>query len=189
VRPSCLCRVWGNWGKERNGHRKANRQNLPRLWPFSYLGRAACRFTFLAEAEDNPQPALASPCGAFRCGATLVCPFGRPALLLRGKDEGGRIKDEPDGLEFILPPSSFPWSGRAPPSPYPREDRGHPATVPTPLGRCRASPRTPETRQDGREYSPAAPPHRPAGEGTQQYTKWSACHEKSLYHRASREDL
>jgi hypothetical protein len=41
-----------------------------------------CRFTFVAEAEDNPPPPLASPRAAVRCDATLVCPFGRPACRL-----------------------------------------------------------------------------------------------------------
>ncbi len=58
-RPPCVRRVWGNAGKGRDGHKKANRQNLPRLWPFSYLGRIACRFTSVAEAEDNPPTPLA----------------------------------------------------------------------------------------------------------------------------------
>lgn len=73
----------GNWGKERKGHKKANRQNLPRLWPFSYLGRTACRFSSVAEAEDNPPPPHASPpaCGPVRRDACLS--LGRPALSRR----------------------------------------------------------------------------------------------------------
>jgi hypothetical protein len=34
----CLRRAPGNPGKMRDKHRRVNPQNLPRLWPFSYLG-------------------------------------------------------------------------------------------------------------------------------------------------------
>jgi hypothetical protein len=77
VRPLCVRRGWGNCGKGRNGHRKANRQNLPRLWPFSYLGRAACRLTSVTEAEDKPAPS-GSPalcgCRPSAVGYRPACP-------------------------------------------------------------------------------------------------------------------
>src|SRR5262245_37184828 len=41
-------------GKAKDRHRKANRQNLPKLWAFSHLGGATCRFTQVTVVHDRP---------------------------------------------------------------------------------------------------------------------------------------
>ena len=69
-----------------------------------------------------------------------------------------------------------------------REQGGHPAAAPTLRAGERVSP-DPGDAPGRAGTLPGRRPHPPAGEGTQQYMKWSACHEKGLYHRPGREDL
>ena len=54
------CATLGNRGKERERNRKVNRQNFPRLWPFSHLGDVISRLMKLAEVVDKPHD---SACG------------------------------------------------------------------------------------------------------------------------------
>lgn len=76
----------GNRGKVRNGHRKANRQNLPRLRPIVSVGRSGCRSISVAEAEheNNRHPALRARAGV---GAAPGCGF--PTTPRRGPRGAG----------------------------------------------------------------------------------------------------
>jgi len=139
----CVRGACGNRGKGRVGHRTANRQNLPRLWPFSYLGRAACRLTQLAEAEDKTRH-LRSPGPPVRPAAMLVCPFGRPAPTggpTRRRTHGGQGRFVPPATTRRTRPAGWRRVPRTPPA---GDAPGRAGTLP---GRAPASAGRGETQQ------------------------------------------